>query len=231
MRFVFLHVGHDPRAEMMVQSIKNIMPTSEVIQCTNDKSYLLPNIDHAFIKSGNIQNLMTYRLEVFANLLLNEPAVYLDTDILVRKIINAEELLSGGEIAICRRTFNKDSEFNANFRGMNLMCYKNMTLDQVYPYLASFNVTRSYKFWQDCHENLLELDKKFHYWYGDQEAIRNVINTKKYSCKYIEESDVSCLPEYLNVFPDPTAIHFKGIGRKEIMSEFFSRFYDEKAAK
>ena len=55
---------------------------------------------------------------------------------------------------------------------MDLSEYFNMKIIDVYPILACFTITKSNVFWIKCFENLLQIDQKFHKWYGDQEAIK-----------------------------------------------------------
>jgi hypothetical protein len=223
MKFVFLHVGDDIRPKLLVKSIRKISPDAEIIQCTNSIEYKVPGIDRLFVEDGDISNLMTYRLQVFSNLRLDSPAIYLDTDILLIRKPNIKNMLEDKEIAVCRRSFSNEAPINTSFRGMNLSEYDGKTLGQVYPYLASFNITRTHRFWDECKNYLSTIDKKFHYWYGDQEAIRDVLKKEKYSFRDLSESTVSCLPEYLSTYTNPIAIHFKGRARKELMIDHAKR--------
>ena len=52
---------------------------------------------------------------------------------------------------------------------------------------------------------------------GDQEAIRNVVRRGRLRVRDLDESDVSCLPEFVRANALPTAIHFKGPSRKNQM--------------
>lgn len=217
MKFIFLHVGTDIRPELLVKSIRRFSPGAEIIQCTSSPEYRVPGIDRLFLEDGDTSNLMTYRLQVFSNLGLNSPAIYLDTDILITRKPNIEALLGDKEVAVCRRSFSNEAPINTSFRGMDLSEYKDKTLGQVYPYLASFSITKTHRFWDDCKDRLSKIDKKFHYWYGDQEAIRGVIQENNYSYRNLDEFTVSCLPEYLHIYKNPIAVHFKGPARKELM--------------
>jgi hypothetical protein len=219
MKFVFLHVGTDIRPELLVKSIRRFSPGAEIIQCTSSPEYRVPGIDRLFLEDGDTSNLMTYRLQVFSSLGLDSPAIYLDTDILITRKPNIEAMLGDKEVAVCRRSFSNEALINTSFRGMDLSEYKDKTLGQVYPYLASFNITKTHRFWDDCKDHLEKIDKKFHYWYGDQEAIRDVIQEENYSFRNLDEFTVSCLPEYLHIYKSPIAIHFKGPARKELMVE------------
>lgn len=217
MKFVFLHVGDDIRPTLLVRSIRRLLPDSEIIQCSNDKGARIEGIDRLHLLDDNITNLMTYRLKSFVDLGLHEPATYLDTDILLTSIFNSEAILGQSDVAVCRRTFGIDLLWDTSYKGMNLSEYRGKTLGEVYPYLACFNITSSSHFWDLCYKELLSLDPKFHYWFGDQEAIRNVLSSG--ACSFIEipEFHVSCLPEYFHSSRLPIAVHFKGPERKDFM--------------
>jgi hypothetical protein len=94
MVFVFLQVGNDPNVELMVDSIKISNPYSKIIQCSDLDTNKIKGVSEVFRISSDTNNLMTFRLEAFAKLNLNEPAIYLDSDMLVLKKINIADLLN-----------------------------------------------------------------------------------------------------------------------------------------
>ena len=217
MNFVFLQVGQDPLTPLLVKSIRKQMPNAEIFQCSDASTAKIPGVDHLSVCGADRGNLMTFRLTAFSELKLNVPAAYIDTDILFAKPCSIADLIKDCDVAVCRRSFARDALMNTNFLGMDLSEYQGKSLGEVYPYLASFNVTRSYEFWAECLSELNRLNKKFHWWYGDQEAIRNVIRQGRFRYRELEESDVSCLPECVSPNALPLAIHFKGHARKERM--------------
>jgi hypothetical protein len=219
---VFLQVGDDPNVELMVKSIKLLNPSAHIIQCSDLNTNKIYGVTEVFRLDSNFENLMTFRLEAFYKLKLTEPAIYMDTDMLVTDEIFTDQLLQDAEAALCHRSFGRNALINISFRNMDLSEYSNKTLSEVYPILACFTVTKSYKFWQDCYDNLLQLDKKFHWWYGDQEAMRNVVNSGKFTTRYLPESQVACLPEFLKTSSSPICLHFKGAQRKGLMLDYFN---------
>jgi hypothetical protein len=64
------------------------------------------------------------------------------------------------------------------------------------------------------------LNKKFHYWYGDQEALRIINDQKKFNIGYLNESLICSTPEMLNETSKVYSVHFKGPRRKELMPSF-----------
>lgn len=218
--FVFLHVGDDPVVKMLVQSIHKTNPDARLIQCADPLTAQIAGTTDIYRHEGDTSNLMTFRLEAFSGLGLNEPAIYLDTDMLVLTELNSEDILAETDVACCERSFGRDLLINTSFRGMDLSEYKNMTLGEVYPILAAFTVTRTFDFWEACAKRLLALEDKFHFWYGDQEAMRDVARLNIFDLRLIPESVYACLPEFAQK-TSPKLLHFKGAQRKKLMSAAF----------
>ena len=213
--FVFLHVGEDSRPNLLVKSIRKYFPKSYIYQCTDLVSKEVEGVDKVFRYDGDIKNLMIFRLEVFSSLNIQEKAIYLDTDMLV---VNKFDLETNHSDAIlCKRSFDLDRLFNTSFLGMDLSEYKDMTLGNVYPYLACFTVTKSSDFWKEALNILKSLNQKFHYWYGDQEALKKLKIKSSFNISTVEESIFACLPEHINKKNLPNIIHFKGAARKSLM--------------
>lgn len=223
MRFVFFHVGNDISPSLLCKSILRQMPNAEIIQCSDNISKRIEGVTDIFRFDGDVNNLMTYRLQCFASLDIKKPTIYLDTDILVLNRIDPDELLGAEDVALCERVFDRNNFINTSLRGMDLSEYSGRTLGQVYPFVACFTITKSNSYWRDCYENLFFLDKKFHYWYGDQEAMRNVFKTQKYKTLLVPESKVACLPEHFSEKYAPLALHFKGEKRKKWMLDIASK--------
>ena len=67
----------------------------------------------------------------------------------------------------------------------------------------------------------MELDEKYHFWYGDQIALKRASKDLPYVP--ISERQVACLPEYYKNQNDVIALHFKGVKRKQLMPSFFDK--------
>lgn len=223
--FVFLHVGENiDEPTMLVQSIRTFHPQADIIQCTDLASKEVPEVTRNFRMEGNVSNLMTFRLQCFAALALKRTAIYMDTDMLLVKPCDPEKILSDADAALCERSFGRDDLINPNLRNLDFSEHKGKTFGQIYPFLACFTVTRDSSFWKAAHEELLNLPEKFHIWYGDQEALRNLATARdqnKLRIKKIPESVYACLPEQIG--PPPRVLHFKGLRRKPAMRDVFHK--------
>jgi len=217
--FVFFHVGDDASTPtMLVDSIRWSNPDAEIIFCTDEGTPDISGVDKRVKVNGDRSLLMTYRLKAFANCEAEGPAVYLDTDMLVIRAIDPVRMLGAGELALCHRSFNNNSAFNGNFRGLDFREYDQMPLGVVYPYVACCTVTREPRLWQTLLDLLLQLNPKFHHWYGDQEAMKRYAADHGDRITALPESVYGCLPEARDHLASASILHFKG-PRKPAMAQ------------
>lgn len=223
--FVFLHVGADVGAPtLLVQSIRALHADAEVIQCSDRLSPEIEGVDTVRRFDGDTTNLMTFRLQCFAGLERHLPALYVDTDMLCARPLNPAAILGSHDVGVCKREFDGGDLLNTRFKGMDLCEYEGKTLGDVYPYIACATVTAGSAFWRECMANLTGLHPKFHFWYGDQEAIRNVVNGGRFNTIALPESVYGCLPERQGSGPKaPRLLHFKGAARKPMMFDYARR--------
>lgn len=223
--FVFLHVGPDAALPaLLVRSIRAVHGGARIVQCTDRHTLAVDGVDEVRRFEGDTTTLMTFRLACFAALEQPAAALYLDTDMLCVGPLQPQALLGDCEVAVCSREFDRTAPFNTRFGGLDLTEYTGKTLGEVYPYIACATITRGAAFWVDCLANLSSLPQKFSRWYGDQEAIRNVVNLGKYRATHLPESVYGCLPERLSGdAAAPRLLHFKGAARKQLMFEYARR--------
>lgn len=125
---VFMQVGFDPFAENFVASIRKCMPRAKIVQCSDYSSAEVDGVSEVFRIKGDTQNLMTFRLQLFAELKLNQAAVYVDNDMLMLKELRIDRLLGDNDVVNCERYFGREDSFNINFKNMNLMQYAKKNL-------------------------------------------------------------------------------------------------------
>ena len=219
--FVFFHVGNDltmPTA--MVASVKKHNPGAEIIQVTDRETPTVEGVTWAHPTSGDPKHLMLWRTQAFAALQLSQPALYMDTDMLVRRPIYPELLLGDALIAVTRRTFMREAIFNVNQRGHDYFEYAGKTLDEVYPYIGCGTITPDGAAWVALAERYAALPDKFKAWYGDQEVLRDYVNAvPPFVVKYLPEHQYACLPEHFASFPHPVIAHYKGNRKAQMLTD------------
>jgi len=159
---------------------------------------------------------MVSRLAGFATLGLKEPAIYLDTDMLVNDEIDPVAILGDKDAVFCRREFGRDLSINTEINGISLPEYEGKTMDQAYPFIACSTVTRDAKPWIAMLELMTFIDKKFHIWYGDQEAIKLYASVNPERVAAMGEAIYGCLPEMVATVERPKIVHYKGPERKKL---------------
>ena len=211
--FVFFHVGKDiSYPQKMVKSLLRYNPSADIIMCTDSATPDVMGVTDRFEIEVDPNNLMYSRVKAYARLDINGPALYLDTDMIVQSWVDIEEMLSGTEIAFCKRSFNIDTEFNIEQRGLTFEEYKGKTMGELYPYVGCAVAVKDSQVWVEMLKIYEELHPKFRTWYGDQEVLR--IYAEKYGCAEFDESVYACLPEHKT--DDTKILHYKGPSRKQL---------------
>ena len=104
MNFVFHHSGYDNTLpSLLVQSISKTNPNSTVVQISDTQTRKVHGVtEHIQFKTTE-SILSKQRCEMYAKLDINEPAIYLDADILVIKPITEAEIFGLADVVLCQR--------------------------------------------------------------------------------------------------------------------------------
>ena len=219
--FVFFQVGDTLEPRILVRSIRKVMPDARIIQCSDKDTSRVDGVSELFTVDGDVKNLMTLRLKAFSALGMDGVAVYLDSDMVLLRPLDPGYLLGDADAVVCERSFDRDKGFNASFRNLNWPMYENKTVYEAHPYIACFTITRDSRFWLKAYELLLDMPEIYHYWFGDQEAIKAIVHSNLFQIKKAPEAVYACLPDKVNpAAPKPRLLHFKGQQRKEWMMDF-----------
>jgi hypothetical protein len=219
--FVFLQVGDALEPCILVKSIRRVMPDARIIQCSDGGTARIDGVTEVFRVDGDTTNLMTLRLKAFSELRLQAPAAYMDTDMVVLRPLNLGLLVGAADAVVCERSFGREKPFNHTFRDRDFSFYRDKNLYQAHPYIACFTITKNSEFWEKTYEVLLGLAPIFHYWFGDQEAIKTVVQAETFQIKRVPESTYACLPEeVVSSGNRPRVLHFKGRRRKQLMLKY-----------
>jgi hypothetical protein len=203
---------------ILTRSLRAAHGEVHITQCTDRVTPAVEGVDDVARFDGNISRLMTFRLEAFARFHQVGPTFFLDTDMICLRPLDSEAALQGKDIAICRREYEPQTLVNPHAMGMDLAEYRGKTLDEVYPYLACAVVTRTPDFWAACRDALETMPEKFRIWFGDQEAMRVVVDSGRFTAAWLGESSYACLLDMeTGRNAQPMICHFKGQARKPLM--------------
>jgi hypothetical protein len=215
----FFHVGRETIFPIvMVRSIRAHNPGAHIIQVTDRISPDIAGVDEIVRFDGDSSHPMGFRLECYAMLPTRVPTLFLDTDMICVQPIDPAAALERNSAAVCLREYLKDMPLDTGAMGVDLSEHRGRRLGDVYPYVGCVTAASGPEFWNACLAELRRLPAKFWHWFGDQEALRNVVNGGTYKVGWLPESIYACL---VDVETDPTKnpkiCHFKGPARKRLM--------------
>ncbi|MEO8115814.1 MAG: hypothetical protein ABI655_15600 [Phenylobacterium sp.] len=213
---VFMHIGSDtlvPR--LMVASVRRHNPDFRIVQISDTTSPAIAGVDSVVRRPMSDPHIMLFRMQCFAALPTSGPSWYLDTDMLCnRPLVFEGEPQSN--VAVCVREFGKDGIFNHQFSGVDLSEHRGKTVGALYPYIGCATRLDDCNFWIDCLAEMEALDPKYFNWFGDQEAIRRVVDSGRYKVSSLPESIYACPPGREAPGVLPAIFHYKG-DRKHLM--------------
>jgi hypothetical protein len=218
-QIAFFHIGLDQRQPtILCRSIRAQNRNVHIIQCTDGRTPQVDGVDTVARSEGDIHNMMLFRTAAYADLPITEPTLFLDTDMICLQELDPAAALDGGQVAVCRREYQCDMLLNVDAMDVDLSEYAGLRLGDVYPYIGCAVVTGGQDFWRSCLDEYLRLPPKFHKWFGDQEAIRNVVNSRLDKVRWLPESTYACLADLeTDATKRPKICHFKGPARKQMM--------------
>ncbi len=206
MRVVFIQYGFGgvELAEMMVASCLKF--NYEVWQLSDEKAPRVPGIDK-LIRSPKTEGRMLFRARMLTE--IEPPYVMLDTDMIVAKDISDG---FGVDAAVTWRDKH------------NVYCNRE-TFTTRMPYNGGVLFASNAGFVMDCYDNLRSLPPNRQDWYGDQIALRDVVESGKYQVREHRDPIWNFCPDSAgHDIPNVKIYHFKGV-RKHNMPAKFKQLY------
>ena len=217
-----IHEHEEKNINYFIDSIKKNHPESKILQCTDLNSPKITGVDEVFRFNINQNKIMEGRIFAYSKLNLNEPSLYLDTDMLIIKKIPFNLFIDKAEVILLNRSFNKESLIPEVFRGQTYKEHNNGTLSQIYPYIGCFVIANNKNFWPTCYEIYKTLEDNYKFWFGDQKVLKMVVNYKKFKFAFLQESEFACPPYFIDEKKAPFVIHFKGKGTKNLIKKYYN---------
>lgn len=225
--FTFFHVGDDlTLPKMLCESIKATNPNSNIIQLTDKRTPILSELVTKFLRiDGNKDNLMFLRSKAYQAYKIENPTLFVDTDMLVIKEINVNQIFENKKYIFLERYY--DGQINPEYlKHHKLEQYNGKTWKEFCPYLGCFIGAKDQKLLKEIHKNYNNLDHHYRKWNGDQMALietfknSNEINlvSEKFYANPLKD-DV----EFNNIF----ILHFKG-ALKNQMKIYFDKMFNNK---
>ena len=215
MDICFLHIGENRSLpEIMVRSARLAMRDARIVQFTDESTLPVAGVDEVIRRPVSGEELMIARLDHLACFEHRE-ALFLDTDIIVRRDLRKVFDLPF-DVALTRRYGTlmvvDDDPFRPHFPSGNLIDYM--------PYNAGVMFSRTRDFWVDCRKACESMHPIFRRWYGDQMALKAVVEGGDYAVVELAAHKLNYAPEHAKDWPnDALILHFKG-ARKAWMKDY-----------
>lgn len=239
-KVAFFHIGADVSLPtLLVRSLKKHNPDAKIVQLTDIISPRVEGTDEVHRFSGQTDNIMLFRMECFAKLETTSPTWFLDTDMICLRSLDMPcPDVPGEVIGVLERKFNLEAKLPRHANGIDLSRYRERPIGKVFPFVGCVVFLWNSTFWTECLQEYHRLDKSLRNWWGDQEAIKRVVERKDrlYRLKSLfpffapegraiiklHETDYACLPEFESSIEKPFLLHFKG-PRKNLLDAYCSR--------
>ena len=104
MRMVFLHVGSDcTLPAILVASFRKTHPDAELFNVLTRLVHKSAEWIRSFVSLETHRKLMTFRLSAFSKVGVEEPTLFLNSDMICLAPFDPERLLNGAPVAVCGR--------------------------------------------------------------------------------------------------------------------------------
>jgi len=228
--FAFFHVGEDfTLPKMLCESIRITNPNSNIIQLTDKRTPILSELVTKFLRvDGNKDNLMFLRSKAYQSYKIDKPTLFIDTDMLVIKEIDENNIFKNNDLVLCEREFQKDLNDNAFKKYLinnNLHEYINQSLYEIFPILGCFIGARKTQLLEIAHELYSKYSDNKKKWNGDQFALKEIYQNNKDKIDLIGENKIAYPIRRDEEFQNAFIIHFKG-NLKIMMKPYFDRIFN-----
>ena len=197
----FLMVGEQPWAPLMVESI-NRVTGYPVVQLSDLHTPEVEGVDD-IVRLPMRAPLMPFRLKHLAECPYTEWVTF-DTDILVKKRLD-DVWERQFDVAITRRTEGR--------------CLHNgVDIAPSMPFNTGVMFSREPQFWREAYDWLKPQEDK-HLWWGDQLAVAEIANRNRYHVLVLPGTEFNWTPDKREQKSDARVWHYKGVNRKEWMSD------------
>ena len=222
----FVSIGDESHncADLLVKSIKKTNSNCRIIQISNKEDRNISDIDEKIIFDFKSATFMFNRLESqIAVLEKFGPTIFLDTDMLVNKDLSAIfDRLLNNDIVFTQRKNN--FYINDTFQNIKFPEFTNKTINEVMPFNGGFLGVSNIVVQKKLLQIYLELPSKFHYWYGDQVALKKIYDTKEFKILLLDSNYNYNVKDISNYDKNICIYHFKGRFKK-LINPFYDKYF------
>jgi hypothetical protein len=193
-------------ARLMVQSVRQFMPTIDVVHFTDLDSPPIKGVKHVRRKPSEPMALLRMRHHAG----VEGDWLFVDTDVVFQAPVSGVFHKATWDIGVTTRNW------------AHLKAADGFT--ERMPYNMGVVFSRSPQFWAECYSRLRALDADEQQWMGDQIVFNDAIASARYAVKRLSGAKYNFPPEIPGTTPPPeqlqaeaAILHYKGAGRKTLL--------------
>ena len=221
----FVSIGDESHncADLLVKSIKKTNSNCQIIQISNKEDRNISDIDEKIIFDFKSATFMINRLESqIADLEKFGPTIFLDTDMLVNKDLSAVfDRLLNNDLVFTQRKNN--FYINDTFQNIKFSEFTNKTANEVMPFNGGFLGASNIVVQKKLLQIYSELPSKFHYWFGDQVALKKLYDAKEFKISLLDSNYNYNVKDISNYDKNICIYHFKGRFKK-LINPFYEKY-------
>jgi hypothetical protein len=227
----FVSIGDESHncADLLVKSIKKNNSDCQIIQVSTKKDKDVIGVDEKLIFDFKLATFMFNRLE--SQIVVLEkygPTLFLDSDMLVNKDLNEVfNLLEKKDLIITERInkfyinntfFIKEHDISVKYPE-----FTNKAINEVMPYNGGFIAASNISVLKKLLQIYSELPSKFHFWFGDQVALKKIYDAKEFKISVLGSNYNHNVKDISNYDKNICVYHFKG-GFKKLINPFYEKY-------
>ena len=228
----FVSIGDESHncADLLVKSIKKNNSDCQIIQVSTKKDKDVIGVDEKLIFDFKLATFMFNRLE--SQIVVLEkygPTLFLDSDMLVNKDLNEVfNLLEKKDLIITERInkFYINNTFFIKEHGISVKYpeFTNKAINEVMPYNGGFIAASNISVLKKLLQIYSELPSKFHFWFGDQVALKKIYDAKEFKISVLGSNYNHNVKDISNYDKNICVYHFKG-GFKKLINPFYDKYF------
>lgn|ERR1700690_2363024 len=203
---VFVLVGRQPWASLMVKSVRECMDCS-IIQLSDLSTEKVPFVDEVVRLPMKVP-LMSFRIKHLSLCPYTE-WLCLDTDIIMKRPVT-DVWKQDFDVGLTRRKHDHP------------VYLQGKDISKEMPFNTGVMFSRTPSFWAECYEWIRRQTDEVQNWWGDQMAVTHIGLMAKYKLLLLPEQEFNWAPEDIKDESDARIWHYKGAYRKEWMQHAYS---------
>ena len=228
----FVSLGNESKecADILVKSIKKNNSNCRIIQVSTEKDRNVIGVDEKLIFDFKPNTFMMNRLESQIIVVKQYgPTVFLDSDMLVNKDLNEVfNLLEKKDLIITERInkFYINNTFFIKEHGISVKYpeFTNKAINEVMPYNGGFIAASNISVLKKLLQIYSELPSKFHFWFGDQVALKKIYDAKEFKISVLGSNYNYDVKDIFNYDKNICVYHFKGRFKK-LINPFYDKYF------